>query len=285
VTQSISGIALPGVVTAHKVGAGAMFCSAGRKSRRFREGKMPTKKAVGLGLFAASLALSLATGLACTQAAARTLRVHVDSFKNGGTIPNKYAFCVPAAQGHTGAGSNISPSITWSKGPRGTKSYAIILLDTDSPAEHREMMNKEGVTMTAAIKRHDFYHWVLADIPPNIRSLKEGADSSARVVHGKPATPAAAGVRGLNDYTKVTASNEAMKGQYFGYDGPCPPWNDEIVHHYHFTMYALRVKSLDLPKDFDGPAALAAIKGKILAQGETLGLYTQNPAKGAKVSK
>lgn len=242
---------------------------------------MPIKQAVGLGLFAASLAM----GIACTQAAARTLRVHVDSFKNGGTIANKYAFCVPAAQGHTGAGADISPSISWSKGPHGTKSYAIILLDTDSPAEHREMMNKEGMTMTAAIKRHDFYHWVVADIPANIRSLKEGADSSSRVLHGKPATPAAAGVRGLNDYTKVTAANEAMKGQYFGYDGPCPPWNDEVVHRYHFTVYALSVKSLDLPKDFDGPALLAAMKGKILAKGETLGLYTQNPAKGAKVSK
>jgi Raf kinase inhibitor-like YbhB/YbcL family protein len=242
---------------------------------------MPIKKAVGLAAFAASLAM----GLAFTHATARTLQVRVDSFRNGGTIPNKYAFCVPAAQGHTGAGPDISPSISWSEGPRGTKSYAIILLDTDSPAEHREMMNKEGVTMTAAIKRHDFYHWVLADIPPDVRSLKEGADSSARVVHGKPATPAAAGARGLNDYTKVTASNEAMKGHYFGYDGPCPPWNDEIVHHYHFTVYALSAKPLDLPKDFDGPALLAAMKGKVLAQGETLGLYTQNPAKGAKVSK
>jgi Raf kinase inhibitor-like YbhB/YbcL family protein len=194
------------------------------------------------------------------------LRVHVDSFKNGGTIPNEYAFCVPAAQGHSGAGPDVSPSISWSKGPRGIKSYVIILRDTDSPAEHREMMNKEGVTMTAAIKRHDFYHWVLADIPPDIRSLKEGADSTARVVRGKPATPAAAGLRGLNDYTKVTAGNEAMKGQYFGYDGRCPPWNDEIVHHYHFTVYALRVKSLHLPKEFDGPAVLAAMKGEIMAQ-------------------
>jgi len=242
---------------------------------------MQLKKRVCLGLLAAGIGL----GLGLMPAAARTLKVHVDSFKNGGTIPNKYAFCAPAAQGHTTPGLDVSPSISWSKGPRGTKSYAIVLRDTDSPAEHREMMNKEGVTMTAAIKRHDFYHWVLVDIPPDIRSLKEGADSSARVVHGKPATPAAAGVRGLNDYTKVTASNEAMKGQYFGYDGPCPPWNDDIVHHYHFTVYALSVKSLDLPKDFDGPAALAAMKGKILAQGEELGLYTQNPAKGAKVSK
>lgn len=228
------------------------------------------------------LALGAALGLSGMAASAPALKVKVDSFKDGGTIANKYAFCAPAAQGHTTAGQNISPSISWSKGPRDTKSYAIVLYDTDSPAEHREMMNKEGQTMTAAVKRHDFYHWILVDIPPNVTSLKEGADSNARVMHGKPATPAAAGVRGLNDYTKVTASNEAMKGQYYGYDGPCPPWNDDIVHHYHFTVYALSVKSLGLPKDFDGPAALDAMKGKILAQGEALGLYTQNPAKGAK---
>jgi Raf kinase inhibitor-like YbhB/YbcL family protein len=242
---------------------------------------MQVNRAACFGLCAAAAAIMLSG----TAASARTLRVSVDSFKNGGMIPNKYAFCAPAAQGHTTAGADISPRISWSKGPRGTKSYAIILYDSDSPAEHREMMNKEGVTMTAAVKRHDFYHWVLVDIPPNIRSLKEGADANGRVVHGKPATPAAAGVRGLNDYTKVTASNDAMKGNYYGYDGPCPPWNDEIVHHYHFVVYALSVKSLGLPADFDGPAALDAMKGKILAQGEELGLYTQNPAKGAKMSK
>ncbi len=97
--------------------------------------------------------------------------------------------------------------------------------------------------------------------------------------------PTKVGVRGLNDYTKATAANDAMKGQYFGYDGPCPPWNDEIVHHYHFTVYALNVKTLNLAKDFDGPAAMDAIKGKVLAQGEELGLYTQNPAKGADMPK
>ncbi len=237
---------------------------------------MGTARLTAIGLLAAGMALAAA------PVSAATLKVKVDSIKNGGTLANKYAFCVPAAQGHTTAGSNINPSISWSKGPRGTKSYAVILYDTDSPAEHREMMNKEGMTMTADIKRHDFYHWVLADIAPKVTSIKEGADSSARVLHGKPATPSAAGVKGLNDYTKVTAANDAMKGQYYGYDGPCPPWNDELVHHYHFTVYALSVSSLNLPKDFDGPAAQDAMKGKILAQGELLGLYTQNPAKGAK---
>jgi Raf kinase inhibitor-like YbhB/YbcL family protein len=231
------------------------------------------------------LAAGLPVALAAHPAAAASLKVSVDSFKNGQMIPSKYAFCVPAAQGHTAGGPNISPRISWSKGPAGTKSYAIILHDTDSPAEQREKMNKEGETLTSAVPRRDFFHWVLVDIPPTVRSLAEGADSNARVLHGKPATPTKAGVRGLNDYTKATAANEAMKGQYFGYDGPCPPWNDENLHHYHFTVYALSVKTLDLGKEFDGPAAMAAIKGKVLAQGEVLGLYTQNPAKGAKIPK
>jgi hypothetical protein len=91
-------------------------------------------------------------------------------------------------------------------------------------------------------------------------------------------------VRGLNDYTKVTAGNDTTKGQYYGYDGPCPPWNDEVVHHYHFAVFALSAKKLDLPQDFDGAAVLDVIKDKVLAQGEAVGLYTQNPAEGAKIS-
>ena len=35
-----------------------------------------------------------------------------------------------------------------------------------------------------------------------------------------------------------------MSGDYFGYDGPCPPWNDSIVHHYVFTVYALDVDAV-----------------------------------------
>ncbi|MGA8612509.1 MAG: YbhB/YbcL family Raf kinase inhibitor-like protein [Xanthobacteraceae bacterium] len=241
---------------------------------------MNTIKAAATGVLAATMAVGLAT----MPASARELRVSVDTFKNGEMIPNKFAFCVPAAQGHTAPGANFSPSISWSRGPHGTKSYAIMLYDTDSPAEQREKINKEGVAMTPAIRRRRFYHWVLVDIPPHIRSLEEGADSDARVVHGKPAKPAAAGVRGLNDYTRITADNDAMKGQYYGYDGPCPPWNDEVVHHYHFAVFALSVKSLDLFPGFDGDAALEVMKDKILAEGEVVGLYTQNPAEGAKIS-
>ncbi|MFY9693719.1 MAG: YbhB/YbcL family Raf kinase inhibitor-like protein, partial [Xanthobacteraceae bacterium] len=127
-----------------------------------------------MGNVKVTIAGLLAAGavLIAVPATAATLKVHVDSFKNGDAVPNKYAFCAPAAAGHTTGGQNINPSISWSKGPKGTKSYAIILYDTDSPAEHREMMNKEGVTMTSDIKRHDFFHWVLVDIPANVTAIK-----------------------------------------------------------------------------------------------------------------
>jgi Raf kinase inhibitor-like YbhB/YbcL family protein len=232
------------------------------------------------------LAASVAAAFVATPASAQTLQVSVDSFKNGEMIPSKHTFCMPAAQGHVAAAPDISPAISWSKGPAATKSYAIILHDTEAPAEQREKMNKEGETLTTAVPRRNFFHWILVDIPANVTSLPEGAESNARVAHGKPATPAGGGgVRGLNDFTKVLAANEALKGQYYGYDGPCPPWNDETVHRYHYTVYALSVPSLNLGKDFDGAAATAALKDKVLAQGEVLGLYTTNPAKGAQIPK
>ena len=47
--------------------------------------------------------------------------------------------------------------------------------------------------------------------------------------------------QGINDYTGWFAGNPAMAGDYYGYDGPFPPWNDSLVHHYVFTLYALAV--------------------------------------------
>jgi Raf kinase inhibitor-like YbhB/YbcL family protein len=220
-----------------------------------------------------------------SPASAAALKVTVDSVKSGGMIPSKYTFCMPAVQGHAGPSADISPPISWSKGPKGTESYAVILTDTDSPKENRDKMNKEGMTVPSSSARQTFYHWVTVDIPANVTSLKEGNDSTARVVHGKPATPAGIGLRGLNTFTVVFAANEALKGNYYGYDGPCPPWNDDNVHHYHFSVYALSVKSLGLPADFDGPAALAAMQGKILAQGQLDTIYSTNPATGGVMPK
>ena len=65
--------------------------------------------------------------------------------------------------------------------------------------------------------------------------------------------------------------------------GRVPPGTNEISpHHFSFTVYALSVKTLGLGADFDGPAALAALKDKVLAEGKFVALYSTNPAKGRK---
>ena len=65
-----------------------------------------------------------------------------------------------------------------------------------------------------------------------------------------------------------------MGGTYGGYDGPFPPWNDERLHTYHFTVYALDVPSLGLEGDFRLDDVRAAIEGHVLDQGKIVGEYT-----------
>ena len=68
-------------------------------------------------------------------------------------------------------------------------------------------------------------------------------------------------------------------GVYGGYDGPCPPWNDSIMHHYHFEVFALDVDSLGLSaEELSGPAALEAMAGHVLAAGSYVGIYSLNAA-------
>ncbi len=217
-------------------------------------------------------------------AGAPRLKVQVDALKSGHLISTKYAFCMADGHGGAGAAPDLSPRIAWSKGPAGTKSYAVIVYDTDSPAEHREWMNQQGQTLTAANKRKIYFHMVLVDVPAKVTTLAEGAESNARVLHGKQA-PAKIGVHGANTFTQATAASDALRGTYYGYDGPCSPWNDTNAHHYHFTVYALSVASLGLSGDFGGEAAIAAMQGKVLAQGELLGVFSTDPAVIPKLPK
>ena len=81
----------------------------------------------------------------------------------------------------------------------------------------------------------------------------------------------------MNDYTGWFAGNAEMAGDYFGYDGPFPPFNDSLVHHYVFTLYALSVARAA------GRGALhrrrrcaQAIDGHVLAEATHSGTYTLN---------
>ena len=68
-----------------------------------------------------------------------------------------------------------------------------------------------------------------------------------------------------------------MEGTYHGYDGPCPPWNDSLIHHYVFTVYATDLERCPVDGGFGGPDVLAAIEGHVLAKASLTGTYTLNP--------
>ena len=204
------------------------------------------------------------------------LVVTMDGFEDGQPIPEKFAFCAPCAENHVRMSTNTSPAIHWSGAPKGTKSFAIICVDPDVPSKPDDV-NQEGRTIPAELPRIDFYHWVLVDIDAGTTGLAEGADSDGITPKGKNTGKTQNGIRGVNSYTDWFAGDADMGGDYGGYDGPCPPWNDSIIHHYHFRVYALDVASLDLPERFGGADAVAAMNGHILAEGQVVGTYTQNP--------
>ena len=218
--------------------------------------------------------------------------------KDGAWIPSEQAFCKADAGKHTADGGNINPAISWTPGPNNpnwemvTKSYAIVMHDPDVPSVFDDA-NKEGKTISKDLKRMDFYHWVLVDIPANRTSIAKGVASKgitylptpyvsmpdgttqhhAPKIQGKPTGKKPYGLEGKNDYSTF------MGNVYGGYDGPCPPWNDEIVHRYHITVYALNVETLGLPEsgEFTGAEALKAMEGHIINRGTIHGVYSQNP--------
>jgi phosphatidylethanolamine-binding protein (PEBP) family uncharacterized protein len=67
-----------------------------------------------------------------------------------------------------------------------------------------------------------------------------------------------------------------LAGQYFGYDGPFPPFNDSLVHHYVFTLYAVAVPRLPVEGVFTGHEVRAALAGHVLGAATFSGTYTLN---------
>lgn len=88
--------------------------------------------------------------------------------------------------------------------------------------------------------------------------------------------------QGVNDYHGWFSGDPTMDGDYYGYDGPCPPWNDERVHHYIFRLYALDVPRLELAGRFTCADVLNAIHGHIIDEAQLIGTYTLNSALGGR---
>ncbi len=146
------------------------------------------------------------------------------SFAHGGEIPVR----------HTCEGEDVSPPLTWTEPPAGTRSLALVVDDPDAP--------------DPKAPRVVWSHWALYDLPPETRGLPEGISASELP----------SGTRlGLNDWKRP------------GYGGPCPPIGR---HRYFFKLYALdsplgdrgAITKADLEK---------AMKGHVLGETQLMGTY------------
>ena len=133
------------------------------------------------------------------------------------------------------SGKNVSPALSWSGAPAGTKSYAITLYDPDAPTGS------------------GWWHWVVYNIPAGVTALASGAGDAG----GK--LPAGA-VQGHTDFGSS------------GYGGPCPPAGDK-AHRYIFTVYALKTDKIDVPADSSAAMVGYMLHANALAKSTLLTRY------------
>lgn len=205
------------------------------------------------------------------------MKLNSKSFQEGGPIPREFAFAAIDPIAHVSLSNNRNPHLAWDDVPKGTKSFVLICHDPDVPSRPDDV-NREGREVSASLPRIDFFHWVLMDIPSAVREISAGEHSNSVTLRGKAGPAAAGGFRhGINDYTTWFASNPEMRGEYYGYDGPAPPWNDSLIHHYVFTLYALDVPYLEVQGEPNGVNVLKALAGRVLAKATLTGTYSLNP--------
>jgi len=153
-----------------------------------------------------------------------SLMISSTAFSQNGNIPSRY----------TCEGEDISPPLSWSGVPAGSRSLALIVDDPDAP--------------DPAAPRITWVHWVLYNIPPESLGLGEAIPSSSL----PPGT-----LQGINDWKRT------------GYGGPCPPIGR---HRYFFKLYALDSPLPNLNRPTKAQLE-QAMRGHILGQTELLGTY------------
>lgn len=147
------------------------------------------------------------------------------AFKYGEFIPVKY----------TCEGKDISPPLAWKNIPEGTKGVVLICDDPDAP----------GGT---------WVHWVIYNIPPDLKELKEGIPPEKELRNGI--------MQGRNSWDRI------------GYGGPCPP-PGHGVHRYFFKIYAID-KVLEFSPGMTKEEILKIIKGHIIAEGKLMGKFKRD---------
>jgi Raf kinase inhibitor-like YbhB/YbcL family protein len=201
------------------------------------------------------------------------MHIWSDSFEPRGPIAAEFA-----AGGPDGFAGNRNPHLAWDEVPAGTRSFALLCIDPDAPTVP-ETVGRDDLQIPVEQPRGDFVHWTVVDLPADLRTIAAGSCSAGFTVRGKQAPAGPAGARqGLNDYTGWFAGNADLQGEYRGYDGPYPPFNDLRLHRYFFRLFALDVDRLDVPERFTAADVFAAMHGHVLAEATVYGTYTLNPA-------
>jgi phosphatidylethanolamine-binding protein (PEBP) family uncharacterized protein len=204
------------------------------------------------------------------------MKIWSDSWVHGERIP---ARCAAGRLDESGAptfSDNLNPHLAWSELPAGTKSLALICHDFDVPSRGDDV-NKPDREVPSDLERVDFFHWVLVDLPASLNEIREGEFSRGFTARGKPGPATLHGARhGLNDFTGWFAGDPQMAGDYFGYDGPFPPFNDALIHHYVFTLYALGIDKAPVQGTFTGAQVREAIYPHVLGEATYSGTYTLN---------
>jgi Raf kinase inhibitor-like YbhB/YbcL family protein len=200
------------------------------------------------------------------------MRIWSDSFEHRGRIPAEFAMGTPE-----GFGGNRNPHLAWADAPEGTRSFALLCIDTDAPTD-ASTVGREDMEIPVAQPRADFVHWVLVDVPASVHRMEAGSCSDGVTARGKRNPPGPPGSRqGLNDYTGWFAGDAGMQGEYLGYDGPYPPFNDLRLHRYFFRLFALDVERLELPERFTAADVLRAVTAHELTEAAIYGTYSLNP--------
>jgi Raf kinase inhibitor-like YbhB/YbcL family protein len=173
------------------------------------------------------IALLAATGPAVFSEESKgeaVMKIESPAFPDHGEIPARL----------TCDGKDLSPPLSWSDLPSGTRSLVLIVDDPDAP-------DPKAPKMT-------WVHWVLYNLPPAAAGLPEGVAEASL----PPGT-----LQGLNDWQRTA----------FG--GPCPPVGR---HRYFHKLYALDTVLPDLGRPTKAQVE-KAMQGHILARAELIGLY------------
>ncbi|MBD2858005.1 YbhB/YbcL family Raf kinase inhibitor-like protein [Spongiibacter sp. KMU-158] len=205
------------------------------------------------------------------------MKLSSSAFSDGQFMPAEFCAGIPDAEQHATMGRNISPPLSWSELPTGTQSLVLICVDKDVPSVGDDV-NQEGREVPADLPRVNFYHWIMVDLSPELSSLEQAQFADGFIPGGKTGPEGPLNTRqGINNYREWFGDDPDMGGEYFGYDGPFPPWNDARMHNYHFELYALDVARCAVEGKFTGEEVMAAIEGHVLGSASISVQYSLNP--------